>query len=329
MTHPTGDNGSVTADRVRELARDCGFELAGVTRALPSPDYGYYRSWLDRGLAGEMRYLADRRADVRADPRNLLPSARSIIVAGKLYNTPLPHTAEFTADERAWISRYAWGDDYHDVVRHGLEHLAALLGADHEHRVCVDTAPLLERSYARAAGLGWIGKNTCLINQDAGSWFLLGELLTSLELAPDQAPPDRCGTCTRCIDACPTDALTPYELDSTRCISYFTIELRGPIPDDFHQQIGNHVFGCDICQEVCPWNSRAPVTADPAFLPRNFAPPLERLATLTEEEFRAMFRNTPVTRARYSGFMRNVAVALANRQRDYNHETKSDRRNPA
>ena len=215
------------------------------------------------------------------------------------------------------------------MLRRGLQQLAALLGPDHEYRVSVDTAPLLERSYARAAGLGWIGKNTCLINQDAGSWFFLGELLTSLDIAPDQPPPDRCGTCTRCIDACPTAALTPYELDSTRCISYFTIELRGPIPDAFERQIGNHVFGCDICQDVCPWNGRAPVTADPAFLPRNFAPPLERLASLTEEEFRAMFRNTPVTRARYSGFMRNVAVALANRQRNYNHETKSDLRNPA
>ncbi len=314
---------------MRELARNCGFEIAGVTHALPSPDCGYYRSWVDRGLAGEMRYLADHRAGVRADPRNLLASARSIIVAGKLYNTPAPHSTEFTTDELAWISRYAWGDDYHDVLRRGLEQLAALLGPDHEHRVCVDTAPLLERSYARAAGLGWIGKNTCLINQDAGSWFFLGELLTSLEIAPDQPPPDRCGTCTRCIDACPTAALTPYELDSTRCISYFTIELRGPIPDGFHRQIGNHVFGCDICQDVCPWNGHAPFAADPAFQPRNFAPPLEHLATLSEEEFRAMFRNTPVTRARYSGFMRNVAVALANRQPNHNHETKSERGNPA
>ena len=298
---------------IRDLAAQCGFELAGVAAALPHEDAARYLEWVERGLAGRMGYLTDRRAALRTDPRQLLPSARSIICVGKLYNGPLPYSIEYDSTERAWISRYAWGDDYHDVMRGGLERLAAALGTDHEWKVCVDTAPLLERSYARSAGLGWIGKNTCLINEPLGSWFFLGELLTSLELAPaDSPPPDRCGTCTRCIDACPTQALTPYELDATRCISYFTIELRGAVPDEHRAGIGRHVFGCDICQDVCPWNRRAPETSEAAFAPREVAPPLEKLAALTEEEFRAMFAGSPVKRARYSGFLRNVAVAMGN-----------------
>ncbi len=267
-----------------------------------------------------MRYLTDRRADVRSDPRNLLPSAKSIVCVGKLYNGPEPYSTQFDDSERAWISRYAWGDDYHRVLRDGLEDLAANLRtlADFEYRICVDTAPLLERSYARLAGLGWIGKNTCLINQRGGSWFFLGELLISLEIEPDRPPPDRCGTCTRCIDACPTDAIVPFQdahaVDSRRCISYFTIELRGAVPEQVRSGIGNHVFGCDICQDVCPWNRRSPVTGEPAFAPRHFAPPLERLADLSEGEFHEMFDRAPVERARYSGFLRNVAIAMGNGQ---------------
>ena len=309
----------MTALEVRRHALRCGFELAGVAPVGPSPDYPRYSSWISRGLAGAMRYLIGHRADVRSDPRNVLPAARSVICVARLYNTPQPYSTEFTAEECGWISRYAWGDDYHDVMRRSLDDLAAALGPDHEYRACVDTAPFLERSWARSAGLGWIGKNTCLINQQLGSWLFLGELLTSLEIEPGDSatgpPPDRCGTCTRCIDACPTQALTPYELDATRCISYFTIELRGPIPDEFHSAMGPHVFGCDICQDVCPWNRRAPVTEDPSFAPRNFAPPLARMAALSEHEFREMFRGTPVTRARFAGFQRNVAIALANAAR--------------
>ena len=297
---------------ITEIAAQCGFELAGVATALPHPDFERYDDWVARGLAGRMGYLTDHRAGIRGDPRRLLPSARSIICVGKLYNGPEPYSTRFDRAELAWISRYAWGDDYHDVLRAGLERLATKLGPNHEWRVCVDTAPLLERSYARQAGLGWIGKNTCLINEPLGSWFFLGEMLTSLELEPDSPPPDRCGTCTRCIDACPTDALTPYELDATRCISYLTIELRGPIPEEHQAAVGRHVFGCDICQDVCPWNGRAPVTSDASFAPREFAPPLEKLAALSESEFREMFRGSPVKRTKYSGFLRNVALAMGN-----------------
>jgi len=317
----------LSAAAVRELARGCGFELAGVTPAAPAEDRYWYRRWVDAGYAGEMRYLADRRASIRDDPRNLLPSARSLIAVGKLYQTPQPHTQEFDDAGRGWISRYAWGGDYHEVMRRGLQRLDTELRrelgpeAAYESKTCADTAPLLERTYARAAGLGWIGRNTCLINQASGSWFFLGELLVSIEILPDAEcgpPPDRCGTCRRCIDACPTAAIVPapspagFTVDSRRCVSYFTIELRGAIPEEQRPGMGAHVFGCDICQDVCPWNRRAPVTEDVEFAPRHLAPPLERLAGISEEEFRSMFRDTPVSRARYSGFLRNIAIAMGN-----------------
>jgi len=312
------------AEQVKTLARECGFELAGVAAAAPVLESAYYQRWVAEGLAGEMRYLADRRAALRDDPRNLLPSARSILCVGKLYNGPQPYSTELPGEHLAWISRYAWGGDYHDVLRRDLarvvDRLRAQSAEPFEWKICVDTAPLLERAYARHAGLGWIAKNTCLINQGAGSWFFLGELLLSLELEPDAPPPERCGTCTRCIDACPTQAIVPtglrdgpaWALDSRLCISYFTIELRGPVPEALRPGIGRHVFGCDICQDVCPWNRRAPASAEPAFVPAHFAPPLEELAALSEDEFRAMFRGTPIPRARYTGFLRNVAIAMGN-----------------
>jgi epoxyqueuosine reductase len=318
----------LTAGEIRERARACGFELAGVARAAPVAERAWYRDWAAAGYAGEMRYLTDRRATVREDPRSLLPSARSVVSVGKLYNTAGPLSTRFDEAGRAWISRYAWGEDYHHLIRRGLERLDATLreraGAGYESRICVDTAPLLERSYARQAGLGWIGKNTCLINQRSGSWFFLGELLVSLDIEPgpgDAPPPGRCGTCRRCIEACPTQALVPgplgYTLDSRRCISYLTIELRGAIPEAHRAAMGRHVFGCDICQDVCPWNRRAPVSGDPAFAPREFAqggfaPRLKKLAAIAPDEFRSLFQGTPVIRARYSGFLRNVAIAMGN-----------------
>ena len=311
-------------EQIKTLARECGFELAGIAAAAPAPEVAYYGQWIADGMAGEMGYLTDRRAGLRDDPRHLLPSARSILCVGKLYNGPQPYSTQFAADDVAWISRYAWGEDYHQVLRRGLarvvDGLRALSEEPFEWKICVDTAPLLERAYARHAGLGWIAKNTCLINQAMGSWFFLGELLLSLELAPDQAPPARCGSCTRCIDACPTEAIVPtglvqgpaWALDARLCISYFTIELRGVAPEEARPAIGRHVFGCDICQDVCPWNRRAPATEEPAFAPAHFAPPLEKLAALSEDEFREMFRASPISRARYTGFLRNVAIAMGN-----------------
>ena len=256
-----------------------------------------------------MKYLTDHRAAVRADINRLLPGARSVICVGKLYNTGAPEPPN-------GISRYARSRDYHVTIKQSLQNLtASLLEIERfDYKICVDTAPLLERSYARQAGLGWIGKNTCLINEPSGSWFFLGEIVTTLEIeTPGMPPPDRCGTCRRCIDACPTQALVPegdgtWTLDARRCISYLTIELRGPIPQEFHSAIGTNVFGCDICQEVCPWNSDAPITSDPAFAPLA-SPRLEELEQLTEESFRSIFSQTPVSRAKYTGFLRNVDIA--------------------
>lgn len=310
----------MTAETVKALAAECGFELAGIAPAEAAREYAFYTDWVNSGFAGEMAYLAGGRGALRADARNLLASVRSIICVGKLYNGPEPYSSRFAAPERAWISRYAWGEDYHRVLRRGLKRLAARL-AEHtpeafEWRAAVDTAPLLERAYASRAGLGWIGKNTCLISQHSGSWFFLGELLVSLAMEADAPPPDRCGSCTRCIDACPTGAIVPagprWAIDSRACISYFTIELRGPVAPEWRARVGNHVFGCDICQDVCPWNRRAPTGCDPEFAPRHFAPPLETLAGISEEEFRAMFQSTPVTRASYAGFLRNVSIAMGN-----------------
>lgn len=302
----------LTSQTIEMLAMESGFQLCGIAAAKPHPDATLYQNWVDSGAAGEMKYLTDYRAERRADPRSLLTSAQSVVCVGMLYNGPEPCSTEFNEEGRAWISRYAWGEDYHNILRVQLEVLLGKMKqvSDFDYKICVDTAPLLERSYAHSAGLGWIGKNTCLINQGRGSWFFLGEILTSLPLETGELAPDRCGTCTRCIDACPTAAITPEGLDARLCIAYLTIELRGSIADELRAPMGNHVFGCDICQDVCPWNRKAPVSA--SFAPRHFAPPLHQLAALTEQDFRDMFRHTPVERAKYQGFMRNVCVAMGN-----------------
>jgi epoxyqueuosine reductase len=270
-----------------------------------------------------MDYLKGRRGHMRADPKSLLPTAKSLICVGLVYNTPDPGSTEISLNKQGRISRYARGRDYHEVMRpklHGLAGRIRELAGPFDYKVCVDTAPLLERAYAHHAGLGWIGKNTCLINQQLGSWVFLGELLTSLEIEPDAPAPFRCGTCTRCIEACPTDALVPtrepdgpaFALDSRRCISYFTIELRGAIPEDQRAGIGAHIFGCDICQDVCPWNRRAATTQCEEFQPTDPMPDLTELAGLSEEQFNKRFSGTPIERSRYRGFLRNVAVAMGN-----------------
>ncbi|MEJ5369187.1 MAG: tRNA epoxyqueuosine(34) reductase QueG [Bryobacteraceae bacterium] len=303
--------------RIRDVflsaARRAGFQLAGIARAAPVADFPLYQQWVDDGLAGPLDYLKDHRALLRQDPRRLLPAARSVLCVGLLYNTPGP--------EQHSVSRYAWGAaDYHDVMRSMLERVVAEVAEEtgpFEHRICIDTAPLLERSLAREAGLGWIGKNTCLIHQPHGSWFFLGEVLTDLDLPPDSPPPDRCGTCRRCIDACPTQALVPagggrYRLDARLCISTWTIEQRGPLPEEAREATGALLFGCDICQEVCPWNRRAPFSQLPGFQPLHPDPDLAELAGLTEEDFRSRFRRTPLWRTKYAGLLRNAATAMGN-----------------
>ncbi len=296
-----------------DAARANGFHLSGIAPASPLADFPFYEQWVTDDMAGPMAYLADHRAALRRDPRTLLPSARSVLCLGLLYNTPGP--AEHS------ISRYAWGAaDYHDTLRAALQTLADQLIAawgPFEYRICVDTAPLLERSLARTAGLGWIGRNTCLINQPYGSWFFLGEILVSLDLPPDTPPPDRCGTCRACIDACPTEALVPtadgrYRLDSRLCISTWTIEQKGALAEEYRHQSGTHLFGCDVCQDVCPWNRRAPLTTEPGFQPIHANPSLAGLATLTPDDFRARFRHTPLWRTKHAGLLRNVATAMGN-----------------
>ena len=310
---------------VLETAREVGFELCGLTPALPHAHYARYQVWCATGMAAGMRYLTDHRAGVRADPRNLLPEAQTMLCVGKLYQTAGPGSYAEIEAGRGWISRYAWGErDYHDVVREGLEEVVARLRRKvpfaFTARVCVDTAPLLERSYAREAGLGWIGRNACLINEPRGSWFFLGEALFSFAVEEWGRPPaDRCGTCTRCIEACPTSALVPgedgWQLDSKRCISYWTIEAKESAPAELRTAFGNHLFGCDICQDVCPWNRRAPYTSEPGFQPKNAAPELAAMAGLTEEEFRRRFRQSPVWRAKQAGMARNVEIAIENERR--------------
>lgn len=345
--------------RVAEQARALGFELCGVARADEFEEQRRLPEWLERGYAGEMRYLHDTR---RSSARNVLPGARSVIVCALNYNSPLPYsvaaddaiaartTGAGPREPRGWISRYAWGDDYHDAIKQRLDELLAWMrtefGAAFQARAYVDTGPVLERVAAKYAGLGWLAKNTCLINQRLGSWLFLGVILTDLDFAPslprgEAPPPDLCGTCRRCIDACPTEAIVaPYVLDARRCIAYLTIELRGSIPEEFRPGMGNMVFGCDICQDVCPWNRKALATRIAEFLPRRiaqesngsngaqdaagdaapaetaaeslFAPTLEWLVSLNEDEFRNVFRGSPVKRAKWRGLMRNACIALGN-----------------
>jgi epoxyqueuosine reductase len=340
---------------VAERARALGFELCGVAPAEKFPELARAEEWFARGFAGEMKYLGDAR---RGDPSRVLAGARSVIVCGMNYDSGLPKSVEVNGDEegektkrrgaesaerrggsdaggpRGWISRYAWGDDYHDVLRSRLNALVAEMrerfDVAFEALAYADTGPLQERIFAKHAGIGWIGKNTLVLNQQMGSWFFLGVVLTTLELTPslgaDEPPPaDLCGSCTRCIDACPTDALiAPYEMDARRCISYLTIEHRGPMPEEFREAIGNHVYGCDICQDVCPWNRRAPITSMAEFQPRKFSEPenggltslfrpkLTALGAISEDEYKVAFRGSAIKRTKHRGVVRNACIALGN-----------------
>jgi epoxyqueuosine reductase len=262
----------MTSADIKTRARELGFDACGIAPAADHPELPFLREWLDRGYAGDMAYL-ERSADRRADVRHVLPSARTVIVTATVYNTDRPYSTECADRGLAQIARYAWGDDYHDVIGRRLEALLAWMrtasSEPFEGRAYVDTGPVQERVYARYAGIGWIAKNTCVINAQLGSWIFLGEILCSLPLAIDAPAVDQCGTCTLCIEACPTQAIVAAGvLDSTRCISYLTIEHRGDIPEMLQSGIGSHVYGCDVCQEVCPWNAIAPRSDDPAWQPR-------------------------------------------------------------
>jgi len=269
-----------------------------------------------------MTYL-ERSAERRADVRRVVPSARSVIVTATLYNTDRPYSVEVADAQTGQIARYAWGDDYHEVIGKRLDALLAWLREASpepvDARAYVDTGPVQERVYAQHAGLGWIGKNTCVINPEIGSWIFLGEIICSLELTPDAPSSDQCGTCSLCLEACPTRAIVaPGVLDSTRCISYLTIEHRGDIDASLRPLVGSHVYGCDVCQEVCPWNSPAPVSRDAAWQPRRAwdAPRLVDLLHMTDEELHAALANSAMKRAKPAGLRRNVEIALENLDRN-------------
>jgi len=310
---------------IKKVAQDAGFDLAGIAAVEDFPELARFPEWIAASRAGEMRYLESRDQNGglrRASLRSVFPWARSVIVCAVNYNTAQPYSIEVNRPRHGWISRYAWSrEDYHDSVLRRVRDVEARIKALCPHKASVetrsyvDTGPLVERVYARYAGVGWIGKNTCIINQKLGSWLFLAVIVTSLELTPDLPTPDRCGTCTRCIQACPTQAiLAPYELDPNKCISYLTIEKRGTIPEEMRAGMGYQVFGCDICQDVCPWNRKAPATDKAEFQPREglVSPVLAWLAEISEEEFREKFRNSPVKRAKRTGLRRNALIAIGN-----------------
>jgi epoxyqueuosine reductase len=311
----------LTPEAVKQRARGLGFDLCGIAPAETPPQAAStLQAWLARGYHGEMQYMA-RTAEKRADVRAVLPSAQSVIVLGTIYKTPAPASVERTGRLAALISRYAWGDDYHDVLAARLETLVGWMreeaGEGFEAKPYVDTGPVLERAFAQRAGLGWIGKNTCLISPERGSWLFLCEVICNVPLAPDAAGLDRCGTCTLCLEACPTQAFVDaYALDATRCLSYLTIELKGSVPLGLRSSLGHHVYGCDICQEVCPWNAEAiaPVTEDPAWRARPTFDNADLLTLwrLSDAELRRAIKGTPMTRARLRRLRRNVAIAIGN-----------------
>ena len=309
---------SPTKDRlIKTLGHTVGFDRIGIAPVGPLERHSYYRDWLAAGYGGSLSYLA-RNVPLRENPSHLLPNARSVICVALNYKRP---SATAPGDERpqGHVATYARGRDYHVVIREMLGELVDRLreqfAEPFEARICVDTAPVLERELARAAGLGWIGKNTCLLDRQLGSYLFLGEVITTLDLGPDEPVPDRCGRCTRCLEACPTGALrAPYQLDASRCISYLTIEHRGEIAAEFHTGIGDRVFGCDICQEVCPYNRRSPLATHPA-ITGDHTPALVDLLDLLKlrsAEYRRLTKGSAARRARRSMWHRNAAIALGN-----------------
>jgi epoxyqueuosine reductase len=306
----------VRAEEIKARAAELGFDLCGIAPVEPFKELGFLRTWLDRGYAGGMQYLeqsAARREDVRA----VMPAARSVICLATVYNTDRPYSTEVADPGAAMIARYAWGDDYHAVIQRRMDALVEWMrdraGPDFETRACVDTSPVQERVYAQYAGLGWIGRNTCLINPGLGSWLFLSEIICSLPLEPDAPALDQCGSCRLCLDSCPTGAIVEsHVLDATRCLSYLTIEVKQDIPIYQREELGRHAYGCDICQEVCPWNAQ-PVGPDAAaspWLPRAVfdRPSLAALWRTPDVELRAALKGSAMTRAGIRRLRRNVAV---------------------
>jgi epoxyqueuosine reductase len=305
-------------ESIKSKALEVGFDLIGVSPVERFPETEHFREWLSKGYAGDMQYM-ERNPGGREDPGQTLPGAKSIVSCGLNYNTAFPYSIGETDKKKGWIARYAWGDDYHVIMDERLRALEDFIQEESSPEgTCVrytDTGPVLERVYGKYGGIGWIGKNTCLINQRIGSWIFLGEIITNIELEYDGSPPDRCGTCTRCIDACPTGAIVePYVLDSRLCVSYLTIESKDKIPYELRDGIDNNIFGCDICQDVCPWNRKALRTKEPSFQPRDglYNPPLKSISGLGADEFGSRFKGSSIKRAKRKGFLRNILTAMGN-----------------
>ncbi len=314
---PAVDYVAVT-QKIRSLARDFGFQRCGISDIDLGPDEAHLRDWLAQGLYGTMDWMA-RHGDKRSRPHELLPGTVRVISVGLDYARDGAEAWTTLADgQRAYVARYALGRDYHKLMRQRLQALADCIAAEvgpFGHRVFVDSAPVLERALARNAGLGWIGKHTCLIDKDGGSWFFLGEIYVDLPLPLDVPATEHCGTCTRCIEICPTQAITaPYRLDARRCISYLTIEHEGAIDESLRPLIGNRIFGCDDCQLVCPWNKFAKKTDEPDFRARNDLDKatLAQLFAWTEEEFLQRTEGSAIRRSGYERWLRNIAIALGN-----------------
>jgi epoxyqueuosine reductase len=309
----------ISATSIKQQAAACGFDLCGIAPAAAHSELAYLGEWLERGYAGEMTYM-NRTAERRMDVRHVLPSARSVISLGTLYDSEQPYSTDTADPGRAAIARYAWGDDYHVVIEQRLERLVDWMrreaGEGLEAKAYVDTGPVQERVYAQYAGLGWIGKNTCVINAERGSWIFLSEIITNLALEVDAPATDQCGACTRCLDACPTGALVEaHVLDARRCLSYLTIELKGSIPAMDRDRIGRHAYGCDICQEVCPWNLGPPQHSTDAHWQARAgleAPRLIDLWLRTDDELRGLLKASAMKRAGVRRLRRNLAVALGN-----------------
>ena len=306
----------MTLSSLKAHAASLGFDLCGIAPAERFPELSFLDEWLSRGYAGTMAWIA-RTAEKRTDIQQVLPGARSVVVLGTIYNTERPYSTEVADPRAALISRYAWGDDYHDVLAARMERLLTWMREQStepfEARAYVDTGPVQERVFAQYAGLGWIGKNACLINEHLGSWLFLSEIVTTLPLDPDAPGLDRCGTCTLCIEACPTKAIVePHVIDSTRCISYLTIEERGAIPEALRDGVGNHVYGCDVCQDVCPFNQSPAVSADPAWHPREGLDGVTALELwrTPDADLRRLTKGSAMTRAKLPMLRRNLALAL-------------------
>ena len=306
-----------TGAAIKARAKECGFDLCGIARADRHPKLAKLAEWVAQGRAGEMTYLAES-LDERSDVRRTLFSARSVISVAVVYNTESAMEAQSPSPDEVVVARYARGDDYHAVLRTRLRELVRWLadvsGPGLEAVTCVDDGPVQERVYAEAAGLGWIGKNTCVINPTLGSWLFLGEIITNLDLEPDLPGVDQCGTCTRCLDACPTGAIVaPYELDATRCVSYLTIEVRGAVDEDWRDGLSSRIFGCDICQDVCPWNRKAAISDDPAWQPREDLPRLRLIdaCRLTDDGWIARLKGSAMKRAGIHRLRRSMAYATS------------------